>query len=183
MRVSELCHLKLDDMWLEEEMLKVASKGNKERLIPVGKQVQRLLWRYISRFRPEPLAASSNLLFLTQNGKPLTKDRVEKIMAHYGKKAGLPHIRLYDLGHTHASLLLQAGVHPKIVQESLGHSTIRATLDTYSHVMSGLQEAAAQRFDDLLAAGGIENVGKHYQRTPRHPKSSLGAGGFEPPTT
>ncbi|MBI3931236.1 MAG: tyrosine-type recombinase/integrase, partial [Chloroflexi bacterium] len=65
MRVSELCHLKLDDVWLEEGMLKVLGKGNKERLIPMGKQVQRCLWRYTSRFRPEPLAASGNVLFLT----------------------------------------------------------------------------------------------------------------------
>ena len=71
MRVSELCSLKLDNLWLEEGMLKVMGKGNKERLIPVGKQVQRRLWRYISRYRLEPLAASGNLLFLTREGRPL----------------------------------------------------------------------------------------------------------------
>jgi len=76
----------------------------------------------------------------------------------------MSHIRLHDLRHTHASLLLQAGVHPKIVQERLGHSSIRVTLDTYSRVMGGLQEVAAQRFDDLLVARGVENVGKHHQR-------------------
>jgi len=54
----------------------------------------------------------------------------------------------------------ETGVHIKVVQERLGHSSIRVTLDTYSHVIGGLQEAAAQRFDDLLAARGIENVGK-----------------------
>lgn len=52
MRVSELCHLKLDDVWLGDGMLKALGKGNKERLIPIGKQIQRCLWRYISRFRP-----------------------------------------------------------------------------------------------------------------------------------
>jgi len=50
----------------------------------------------------------------------------------------------------HASLMLKQGVHPKIVQERLGHSTIAITLDTYSHVAPGLQEAAAKHFDDVL---------------------------------
>lgn len=65
-------------------------KGNKKRIIPIGKQVQRLLWRYISRFRPEPALPKCDLLFLTQDGTPLTKDRVEKIMACYGMSVLLP---------------------------------------------------------------------------------------------
>jgi site-specific recombinase XerD len=63
MRVSELCHLKLDDLWLEDGMLKVVGKGNKERLIPIGKQVQRLLWRYIDRYRPEPATGNCGFVF------------------------------------------------------------------------------------------------------------------------
>ena len=59
-------------------------------------------------------------------------------------------IRFHDARHTHASLWLKLGIHPKIVQERLGHSTIAITLDTYSHVAPGLQEAAAMRFDELL---------------------------------
>ena len=58
---------------------------------------------------------------------------------------------MHDARHTHASLMLKQGIHPKIVQERLGHSTIAITLDTYSHVAPGLQEAAANRFDDVLA--------------------------------
>ena len=53
-----------------------------------------------------------------------------------------------SLRHTHASTMLEANVHPKVVQERLGHSTITTTLDTYSHVAQGLQEAAAKAFDD-----------------------------------
>jgi integrase len=59
-------------------------------------------------------------------------------------------IRLHDARHTHATIMLKQGVHPKVVQERLGHSTISTTLDTYSHVAPGLQEAAAKRFDDIL---------------------------------
>ena len=72
------------------------------------------------------------------------------------RKAGLPHIRLHDLRHTHATLMLKAGVHPKIVSERLGHAGIGITLDTYSHVLPGLQEAAAERFDRLLEEEGVD---------------------------
>ena len=71
-------------------------------------------------------------------------------------KAGLPHIRFHDLRHTHATLMLKGSVHPKIVQERLGHANIGITLDLYSHVMPGLQEAAAERFDKMLE----QDVGK-----------------------
>jgi len=59
-------------------------------------------------------------------------------------------IRLHDARHSHASLMLKQGTHPKIVQERLGHSTISITLDTYSHVAPRLQDAAAKRFDDAI---------------------------------
>ena len=73
-------------------------------------------------------------------------------------RAGIKVIRLHDARHTHASLMLKQGIHPKVVQERLGHSTISITLDTYSHVAPGLQEAAAKRFDDALQIKHNENV-------------------------
>ena len=103
----------------------------------------------------------NDFVFAHPDGSPPDPSTVSHAFNKVMRKAGLPHIRLHDLRHTHASLLLQAGVHPKIVQERLGHSSIRVTLDTYSHVIGGLQEVAAQRFDDLLAVRGIENVGKN----------------------
>ncbi len=69
------------------------------------------------------------------------------------RRSGLHGIRLHDARHTHASLMLKQGVHPKIVQERLGHSSIQITLDTYSHVAPGLQEAAANRFDIAVLNG------------------------------
>jgi len=58
-------------------------------------------------------------------------------------------------------LLLQAGIHPKVVQERLGHSSIRVTLDTYSHVAPGLQQAAAARFDDIVMPKAQDTVKKN----------------------
>jgi integrase len=66
--------------------------------------------------------------------------------------AGLPDMRIYDLRHSAASLLLALGEHPKVVQERLGHSSIALTMDTYSHVMAGMQAGATNRLAAALAA-------------------------------
>jgi len=66
------------------------------------------------------------------------------------KKLELPKIPFHNLRHTHASLLLLKGVHPKVVQERLGHSSISITLDTYSHLMPSMQKEAAEKIDDVL---------------------------------
>ncbi len=66
------------------------------------------------------------------------------------RKDGLPDIRFHDLRHTCATLLLTKGVHPKVVSELLGHSSIAITLDTYSHVIPGLGDAAASAMEDAL---------------------------------
>lgn len=70
------------------------------------------------------------------------------------KRAGVPRIRLQDLRHTHASLLLAAGVNPKVVSERLGHSSVAFTLDTYAHVMPGMQPEAAELFTNLVLGPG-----------------------------
>lgn len=61
-------------------------------------------------------------------------------------------IRFHDLRHTHATILLRRGVHPKIVQERLGHATIAVTLDTYSHVLPDMQQAAVSALDAVFGA-------------------------------
>ena len=94
--------------------------------------------------------SQDDLVFSTPEGKPLRPDTVTRAWKMLAVKAGVKPIRLHDARHTHASLMLKQGVHPKIVQERLGHATIGMTLDIYSHVAPGLQEAAAQSFDRLL---------------------------------
>ena len=90
------------------------------------------------------------LVFSQFNGKPLLPDTVSHAWVKIVKRTGLKHFRFHDVRHTHASLLLKQNVHPKIVSERLGHATISTTLDLYSHVAPGLQEAAAIRFDELI---------------------------------
>jgi integrase len=93
------------------------------------------------------------LVFCQPNGRPLHAHNVtQRDFKRVAKTAGVPRIRFHDLRHCHATLLLQQGVHPKVVQERLGHSTISMTLDTYSHVIPGMQERAAADLEKRLFA-------------------------------
>lgn len=95
------------------------------------------------------------------DGTPLNPNTVSHTFCKIVTRAGLPHLRLHDLRHIHATMLLKAGTHPRIVQERLGHSSIATTLDIYSHTVLGLQKAAAERLDTLPSVQEQkENVGK-----------------------
>jgi integrase len=90
-----------------------------------------------------PVWTDSGLVFTREDGRPLHPREVTRAFSRYVLAAGLPVIRLHDLRHTHATLALAAGVHPKVVQERLGHANIAITLDTYSHAVPALEEQAA----------------------------------------
>lgn len=92
----------------------------------------------------------SGLVFVTGNGTPISPRNLIRHFKSVIEEQKLPDIRFHDLRHTHASLLLQAGVNPKIVQERLGHSQISLTLDTYSHLIPGMQHDAADKFNELM---------------------------------
>jgi integrase len=97
-----------------------------------------------------PLKRDQGLIFVTSNDTPISPRNLVRHFKEALEEAGLPEIRFHDLRHTHASLLLAAGVHPKLVQERLGHSQISLTLDTYSHVTPNMQDGVAQKFDELM---------------------------------
>ncbi|MCA1680332.1 MAG: site-specific integrase, partial [Actinobacteria bacterium] len=82
--------------------------------------------------------------------RPLKPNAVTQTFRRHIVSAGLPRIRLHDLRHTHATLALQAGVHPKVISERLGHASIAVTMDTYSHALPMLQESAAELVAELL---------------------------------
>jgi len=90
------------------------------------------------------------LIFSIIDGNPIYPNLVTLAWTRLAKQTGLEEIRLHDATHTHASLMLKQCIHPKIVQERLGHSSIQITLDIYSHVAPGLQAAAAKGFDSIL---------------------------------
>ena len=89
--------------------------------------------------------------FTTEAGTLINPSNLrQRSLALLLNKAGLPHIRFHDLKHTCATLLLSKGVHPKFVQELLGHATIAITLDTYSHVLPGMGDQTATAMDEIL---------------------------------
>ena len=92
----------------------------------------------------------SGLVFTLENGAPIHPQRLSDAFEAHGRRAKLPAIRLHDLRHTYATLALSAGVHPKVVSERLGHSSIAITLDTYSHVIPSLGEEAAAQVASLI---------------------------------
>lgn len=95
----------------------------------------------------------ADFVFSHPDGRPIRPGSVTRAFKELSKAVGLNGLRFHDLRHTHATLMLQQGIHPKIVSERLGHSSIGITLDTYSHVLPGLQEAAAKRFEEGLTNG------------------------------
>ena len=103
--------------------------------------------------------ALNDLVFANYDGKPLDPSTVTHNFGRIVKKAGLD-VRVHDLRHSYATLRLTAGIHPKIVQEMLGHSSIQITLDTYSHTVPGMQKAAAEQLGSLLPSGVVISGGK-----------------------
>lgn len=130
------------------------------RKIKIAPSVAQALRAQKSRQAAERLKAgigyqNFDLVFASLNGQPVDCDRLRgRYFKPLLEKAGLPaSIRLYDLRHTCATLLLAAGEHPKIVSEMLGHASIQLTLDTYSHVLPDMQQSAVDKMEGMLFAG------------------------------
>jgi len=125
-RVSELCGLRVDDVDLSNGYLRVMGKGQKERYVPIGAKLTKALLKYKLSRRSETSGLDN--FFLTRDGQPLTKSRVEKIIRRYGEKAGIktrpsPH----TFRSTKAVLYLRNGGDPFSLQRALGRSTLVMT--------------------------------------------------------
>jgi integrase len=94
----------------------------------------------------------TGLVFTKEDGEAWHPEVITRFFGQAVTRSKLPRIRLHDLRHTHATLALRAGIHPKVVSERLGHATISITLDTYSHAIPAMQEEAAVRIAELVFA-------------------------------
>lgn len=90
------------------------------------------------------------LVFSNRSGGYFNIGELLKVFRNLLTEADLPRMRFHDLRHSAATILLVAGVHPKVVQERLGHSTITMTMDIYSHVLPSMQQEVAEKIDDLF---------------------------------
>jgi integrase len=103
-----------------------------------------------ARLKAGPAWQDQGLVFCNDVGGFLRPNGVGKQFQRLVKAAGLPHMRFHDLRHSAATILLAMRVNPKVIQELLGHSQIRITLDIYSHALPDMQEEAMQKMDDLF---------------------------------
>ena len=94
-----------------------------------------------------------SLVFADVEGKPLNPPSLSRDFGRIAKKAGLNGVRFHDLRHTFASLMLLKGAKPKVISEALGHASVAFTMDTYSHIIEGMQQEAMALLDEVLPAG------------------------------
>ncbi len=176
MRQGELLGLRWSDVDLDQGILHVTgnlSRGSNglevtrpkthrsRRPIRLSQVATDALRRHKATQAAEPLQAGAawedhQLVFCRPTGRPLTAAwRVRGRFQPLLKRAGLPRIRFHDLRHTAATLWFRSGVNPKVVQETLGHSRVAITLDTYSHMIPDLQVETARVMDELLRSGPV----------------------------
>lgn len=136
LRVSELVMLKISNLYLDVEFIKVEGKGNKERLIPIGQQAIKYLKIYLEEVRPHiPVQAGyEDAVFLNRRGKQLTRVMVFLIIKDLAKKIGLTKtISPHTFRHSFASHLVEGGADLRAVQDMLGHESITTT-EIYTHM-------------------------------------------------
>ena len=135
LRLSELCQLRLEQLHLEAGFVTVIGKGNKERVVPVGRTAIGALNDYLATGRPQLVTPRSpGTVFLTQRGSPFAREtmwaRIKKRVKHSGVERNVtPHM----LRHSFATHLLEHGADLRVIQELLGHAQINTT-EIYTHV-------------------------------------------------
>ena len=137
LRVSELCGVRVSAIEMNMGVVRVMGKGNKQRIVPVGKSAIQAVEQYLGNGRPLLLKGrGSPYLFVTNRGSAMTRQAFWQLLARYGKKAGIfhdltPHT---SCKHTFATHLLEGGADLRSLQSMLGHSDI-STTQIYTHVV------------------------------------------------
>ena len=136
LRLSDLCHARLEHLDEDDAILRVTGKGNKTRLIPVGERALKAIAHYLVSERPELVKTgkTSSHIFLSIRGGPLSPDRIRQIVKKRAEQAGLPQ-KIYPhlLRHSFATHLLEGGADLRVIQELLGHADI-STTQIYTHL-------------------------------------------------
>ena len=134
-RVTELCDLETSNLIFEDDLIRVMGKGSKERLLPIGGRAKRFLNDYLDYSRHKLIKkTSSSSIFVSRNGKPLTRAMINNILKKWCRAAGITKsISPHTLRHSFATHLLEGGADLRFVQALLGHSDI-STTQIYTHL-------------------------------------------------
>jgi integrase/recombinase XerC len=137
-RIGELCPLPLDALDLEQALVRLAGKGGKQRLAPIGSPACRAVDRYLRVTRPELLGdrPDPGVVWLGLRGRPLGVREAREVVRRAGLRAGVGHVTPHTLRHTAATHLLEGGADLRQVQELLGHTSL-ATTQRYTHLSRG----------------------------------------------
>ncbi len=135
LRVTELISIKQRDIIKDAEIIRVTGKGSKERIVPIGHSALEWIGKYQSDVRPLFLKGkeTSDILFLNQRGKGLTRMGIWKLLKKYASSVGLENAHPHIFRHSFATHLLEGGADLRAVQEMLGHSDI-STTQIYTHL-------------------------------------------------
>lgn len=147
MRVSELVNLKVNDIHLDVGFVRCIGKGQKERIIPVGRKAKEALQKYLAKARPKFLKkGESSALFLTRLGKLMSRQSFWMVIKRYVREARIKkRVTPHTLRHSFATHLLQRGADLRVVQELLGHANI-STTQIYTHINKERLKQIHQKF-------------------------------------
>jgi integrase/recombinase XerD len=145
LRVSELTGLTADNVSWERDELTITGKGDKERVVPLGREAKRWMTRYVEDFRRQVTdGGSAEEFFLTRNGGPISRERIWQIVRENANKAGLNDVSPHTLRHSFATHLLKNGADIRSIQKMLGHADLGTTADFYLHLKDELKTAHEQ---------------------------------------
>jgi integrase/recombinase XerC/integrase/recombinase XerD len=148
LRIGELINLKMEDIHMDEGYLKVMGKGRRERIVPIGNNAQKVLQRYLFRFRPKPINPVTNNVFLSQSSKPLTGNSMKLMFTRLAKRSGVCRLHAHLCRHTFATRFLINGGDVFSLQQILGHSTL-AMVSHYVNLASSHVVIQHQRYSPL----------------------------------
>jgi integrase len=177
LRASELCGLRVMDidwqantltvnevqMWVKGELVVKGPKtASGVRTIPLPAWLVADISTVINaRAESAGIAIlATDRLFTSPTGKPMLDHTIWRIVNRAQESAGLPRFRPYDLRHSHASLLINLGAHPKAISERMGHTEIGVTMDVYGHLFKGAQGQLTQDLEDLIERSRAEICGE-----------------------
>lgn len=147
LRIAEACSVRLENLDEEGGVIRVTGKGNKTRLIPVGRKALEALKFYLTNARPKLVSPKSGgEIFLSVRGHALTPARIWQLVRHYAKISGIEEaVHPHQLRHSFATHLLAGGADLRIIQEMLGHASI-ATTQIYTQVDRGQLKSIHRKF-------------------------------------